>query len=189
MIPPLDRMRYAREPPSSGPSGADGRFELSGIFGPQVIMIPGLSGGWFVDSVRHGDEDITGQPREFRAGDDRPVVIVLCDRSATLFARPVDADGKPRADAQVVLIPADPRRWQGMPMYQMPLRNKDGFIEWSGQKPGDYIAAALPMQDLMRVSFELGTLEPLAKIGRRITLVEGEPLRIDLPVTALEVNR
>jgi hypothetical protein len=45
------------------------------------------------------------------------------------------------------------------------------------------------LADLTRVSREFRTLEPLAKIGRRIKLEQGEPLRIDLAVTALEVNR
>jgi hypothetical protein len=71
----------------------------------------------------------------------------------------------------------------------MAVRHKDGFFELAGQKPGEYSAAALTLTDLTRVSREFGTLEPLAKIGRRIMLEQGEPLRIDLAVTALEVNR
>ena len=189
MVPPLGRQNYSFDRPPSTSAAADGAFQMTGIFGSQLISVFGLSDGWFVDSIRHGEDDITDRPREFRAGDDRSVVIVLSDRSATLFARPVDADGKPRTDAVVVLVPVDATRWKRMPLNRMPVRHKDGFFELAGQRPGEYFAAALTMQDLTRVSREFGTLEPLAKIGRRIRLEQGEPLRIDLAVTALEADR
>jgi hypothetical protein len=189
MVPPLGRQNQSFDRPPSASPGAGGAFELTGIFGSQLVSVFGLPNGWFVDSIRHGEDDITDQPREFRADDDRSVVIVLSDRSATLFARPVDAYGKLRTDAVVVLVPVDPARWKRMPLNRMAVRHKDGFFELAGQKPGEYSAAALTLTDLTRVSREFGTLEPLAKIGRRIMLEQGEPLRIDLAVTALEVNR
>jgi hypothetical protein len=189
MVPPLGRQNHSFDRPPSASPGARGTFQMTGIFGSQLITVFGLTDGWFVDSIRHGEDDITDQPREFRAGDDRSVVIVLSDRSATLFARPVDVDGQPRRDAVVVLVPVDPTRWKRMPLNRMAVRHKDGFFELAGQKPGEYFAAALTLADLTRVSREFRTLEPLAKIGRRIKLEQGEPLRIDLAVTALEVNR
>jgi len=189
MMPPLDRMRYIQQQPAEAAARRDGTFEVRGVFGAQVIGLPNLTRGWFVASVRHGDDEIIDEPREFRPGDDRPVVIVLSDRSATLLARPTGADGEPRADAVVLALPADPKGWNVVPAYHLFGRAPDGFLELSGLKPGDYLVAAVTMQDMMRVFRELRNLEPLARAGRRMTLVAGETLRADVPVVSLEPAR
>jgi hypothetical protein len=189
MMPPLDRMRYLQQPPPAAAVARDGAFELRGVFGAQVIGVPNLTRGWFVASVRHGNDEIIDEPREFRPGDNRPVVIVLSDRSATLRARPTGADGTPRADAVVLALPADRKGWNVMPTYQLLGRDTDGFLELSGLKPGDYFVTAVTMQDMMRVLRDLRSLESLARTGGRMTLVAGETLRADVPVVSLEPAR
>lgn len=189
MMPPLDRIRYTQQQPPEAAVGRDGTFELRGVFGAQVIGVSNLTRGWFVASVRHGRDEITNEPREFRQADDLPVVIVLSDRSATLLARPTGADGKPRADAVVLAVPVDPKGWNAVPTYQLFGRDPAEFVELSGLKPGDYFVAAVSMQDMMRVLREPPSVEPLARAGRRLTLVAGETLRADVPVVSLEAAR
>ena len=189
MMPPLDRMRYIQQQPAEAAVRRDGTFEVRGVFGAQLIGVPNLTRGWFVASVRHGDDEITSEPREFRPGDDRSVVIVLSDRSATLLARPTGADGTPRADAVVLALPVERKGWNVMPTYQVFGRDPDGFLELSGLKPGGYLIAAVTMQDMMRVLRDVGSLESLARAGRRVTLVAGEALRADVPVVSLERAR
>lgn len=168
----------------------DGTFSLSRIFGPQVVTVSGLAPDWFVASVLHGGEDITDQPREFRPDDEREVVIVVSDRSAALRVRPVDADGKRRDDAFIVLIPADARRWKAPPFAPFPpTLDEHGYCQMRGRRPGEYFVAAIPTSQLHRSPWGIEPLESFARVGRRITLVDGKTLTIDLPVTPLEGRR
>jgi hypothetical protein len=182
LLPPMNRMHSAMSESPSATVARDGSFTVGGIFGPQVVAAPDLSRGWFVASVRHGDEDITAQVREFRAGDERPVTIVLSNRGARLRARATGDDGRPRPDALVVLVSADPKRWNMMPFVDMTTQDKEGFIQFESVAPGDYFVAALPIHQLSQLARSAETLEPIARAGRRITLVEGEPLTLDVPV-------
>ena len=185
LIAPLDRLRYSNYRTPSTVTGENATFTIKGIFDRRVVAIPDLPRGWFVASVHHGKEDITDQPREFRAGDDRPVVIVVSNRSATLRARPVGGDGKLAPEGYVVLVPADPRRWNAMPYFDEPSPDKEGFVTIEGRAPGDYVVTGLTIQELMGLTRKGGTLEPIARAGRRISLVEGETLTIDVPVTKI----
>jgi hypothetical protein len=183
MMPPLDRMRYANYRSPSTVLGENGTFTVKDIFGPKVVAITDLPKEWFVAAVRHGDDDITGQVREFAREDKRPVVIVLSNRSATLRARAIGPDGKLAPDGVVVVLPADPRRWNAMPYFDEPALDKEGFVTMPGRAPGDYIAAAVTLEDLMGLIAQGATLEPIARAGRRITLVEGETLTIEVPLS------
>ena len=189
MRPPLDRLRYANYRTPSTVLGENGAFTIKGIFGPQVVAIRDLPAGWFIASVRHGDDDITDQAREFRNGDDRQVVIVLSDRSATLRARPVGKDGQPAPEGFVLIVPADPKRWNGMPYFGQPSVDKEGFFTIPGRAPGDYIVTAVGINDLMGLTRRTGAIEPIARAGRLITLVEGETLTIDVPLAAVGSGR
>ncbi len=185
LAPPMDQMRHVISAPPSGAVAGDGSFTVHGIFGPQVIAMPELRSGWFVASVRHGDEDITGRVREFRPGDDRPVTVVLSNRGAKLRARAVGVDGKPRIDALVMVIPTDPTRWNVMPASDITAQDKEGFLNFESIAPGDYYVAAVPLSSLVRMTLAGGTLEPIARAGQKITFVEDQSLTLDVPVMSL----
>lgn len=185
---PLSPVRYVLNAPTEAKVARDGTFQLTGLFGPLVIGLPDAPAGWFVASVRHGDDDITEQPREFRAGDERPLVITLSDRAATLRVRPVDGDGKPRLDAQVLLFPADPRRWGAVSPRTVGYR-PDGFVDLKAQKPGEYLVVAVSIADLLGRLLRSETIESLARLGRPVTLVEGARLAMDLPISKPGADR
>jgi hypothetical protein len=69
-----------------------------------------------------------------------------------------------------------------MPYFDEPALDKEGFVTMPGRAPGDYIVAAVTLEDLMGLIAQGATLEPIARAGRRITLVEGEKLTIEVPL-------
>ena len=177
--PPLALMQLAGGPPPEAKVAADGSFTLNGLFGPTVLNASSATEGWFVKSIHHGGEDITDVTREFAAGDDRRVTVTLSDRTATLVVRPVDSEGKPRPDGVVLLLPADPAKWN---THWTTLSFPRAGGGEQRTRPGDYLVVAV---SIVERSMQTGpaAMERLAKLGRRITLVEGERLEIDLPVT------
>jgi protocatechuate 3,4-dioxygenase beta subunit len=179
---------YAWRQPSSAPVRGDGTFELHQLFGAQIIDVPRLAGGWYVRSVRHDDEDITGEPREYRAGDTRPIEIVLSDRTGSVSARVTDMEGQPVLKADVLLIPADPKHWRRPPL-RATMRAANGTQMLRGVPPADYIALAIRPVVLARLMKTLTTLEPLARGGQRITVTEGAETKIELKVATLEETR
>ena len=179
---PLPSDRDTRRPPFAAVNSA-GAFEMRGVLGPQALTVTGLSGTWFVASMRQGNEDIHDRPRNF-AQDDRPVVIVLSDRAPAVRARPLDRDGKPHAAAMVVAIPADPARWHVAPVMSTIRRDLEGYQQLAGIAPGDYYLTAITLADLTAWSRSATTLESLARIGRRVTLSEEQPLVLDLVVAS-----
>jgi hypothetical protein len=184
-LPALSSIYTSAPSPPSTTVSQDGAFELRGLIGTRTIDVTGLTGKWFVASVRQGDDDIRARVRDFTT-DDRPVVIVLSDRTAEVRARPIDEDGKPQTTAVVVAVTSDRSRWDVMPLGRMPVWDPDGYQHLTGLAPGEYFLAAVPASTIRTWWRRATSLEALARIGRRVTLVEGEPLVIDLPVARLE---
>ena len=184
-VPPPALRQFAGGPPAEAKVAADGSFTLNGLFGPTILNASSGADGWFVKSIHHGDEDITDVSREFQPGDDRRVIVTLSDRTATLVVRPVDAEGKPRPDGVVLLLPADPAKWTTA-WTAVPFPRAGGGEQRT--RPGDYLVVAVSIVDR---SMQAGppAMERLAKLGRRITLVEGERLEIDLPVSDMGGGR
>lgn len=184
-LPALSSIYTSAPSPPSTIVSQDGAFELRGLTGTRTIDVTGLTGKWFVASVRQGDDDIRARVRDFTT-DDRPVVIVLSDRTAEVRARAIDEEGKPQTNSVVVAVPSDPSRWEVMPLGRMPVRDPDGYQHLTGLAPGEYFLAAIPASTMRTWWRRATSLEALARVGRRVTLVEGEPLVIDLPVARLE---
>ena len=184
-LPPLAMMQLAGGPPAEAKVAADGSFTLNGIFGPTVLTASSATDGWFVKSIHHGDEDITDVSREFAAGDERRVTVTLSDRTATLVVRPVDTEGKPRPDGVVVLLPADPAKWNNyLDGLTLSARWRRGTTNATGRLP--VVAVSIVDRSMQTGA---AAMERFARLGRRITLVEGERLEIDLPVSDMGGGR
>jgi Carboxypeptidase regulatory-like domain len=107
------RQPYASRPPI-GAVGADLRFTLDRLFGPNILGVQNAPDGWIVKTIRYKGADITDVPTVFAPGSDpRALEIVLTNQAAVVAARVVDAGGQPRTDAVVVLFPTDRSKWTG----------------------------------------------------------------------------
>ena len=186
-LQPLDVRDFS--PEVSAMAEVDGAFTLNRLSARLIIAVQNLPRGWVVEAVKYGGEDITDRAREFRHGDTRRIEVVLTDRTAELHARPVDADGKLRSDAIVMLLRPEPERWAAANLWGSPTRSKDGVFEFT-RAAGEYLVLALPLQDALRAMNEGGrTLAALAERARRVTLTHGTPLTIDVTVTRIDADR
>jgi hypothetical protein len=175
-------------PPPEAAVNADGGFRLNGIIGARTVTMAYLAPGWFIDTVRHGDEDITGLPHEFRVSDDRAIEIVLSDRSAVARLRAVDTEGRAVDNAMLIVFPADSRHWN-VRLLRTSAVSRAGIGEFKGQRPGAYLALALTERDLARFWRDRLAVDALARLARPITLRESEDSVIDVPLRALEAIR
>ena len=160
-------------------------FELTDLFGPQIVSVSGQPRGWVVRSVKYRDEDVTDVAVEFKTNSDpRTLEIVLTRQSALVSGRVLDAAGKATQEAVVVLLAADPskRRSIGRAVSMATLK-AEGTFSLAPVRAGEYIIVALSGNAMMSLAFEdPEKLERAASLGDRIVLVENEKREIDLRV-------
>ena len=171
---------------SRGPAitvGRDHRFEATGIFGPSVLRVSGLPGGWIVKSIRYRGTDVTNVPTEFRTGPDE-LEILLTRRVATLSGRVVDGLGNVVQAGRVVLAPADPAQWRAGSIRNSVRVSSNGRFTFRPMAAGEYLVVALSEGD----HDALGDNPPYASIASladRITLNEHERRTLDVRMAAV----
>lgn len=85
----------------------DWTFEAKGLAGPRLFRIgQGLPSGWMLQSVFHGQTDITDAPLDVTADLDG-VTITLTKRPAGMTGSIRDDAGKPVTDCTIVVFPDD----------------------------------------------------------------------------------
>ena len=158
----------------------DRLFTLSGVYGRRTLEIRNVPRGWFVKSIRYGDEEVIDTAVEFKdGGPSQTMDILLSNRGATIEGRVLDEGGKPVASAVVLMFRADggatPRTaaavgnvTSGRPFRLGPVR------------PGNYrvIAISTSTEPLQEGDWVL--IEKLIAAGERITLSDFEARTLDL---------
>ena len=181
VLPAFDRMRFSDDLSVTN-LASDGTFTLDRVSGPGAVRVSALPRGWFVHSVRYGEQDITNRLTVFAHDDPRMVQVLVSDRGATLSVRPVDAQGATVSSAQVLLIPADPERQKTIAGWGEPLKRGDGTAEFSGCRPGEYLLLAISAAEWARLWNVHASLKPFIDGAQRVTLAEGADVRMDLKV-------
>jgi hypothetical protein len=160
-------------------------FELTDLFGPQIVSVSGQPRGWVVRSVKYRDEDVTDVAVEFKTNSDpRTLEIVLTRQSALVSGRVLDDAGKAMQEGVVALLAGDPskRRSIGRAVSTATLK-AEGTFSLAAVRAGEYIIVALSGNAIMHVVMEEPEkLERAASLGERIVLVENEKREIDLRV-------
>jgi Carboxypeptidase regulatory-like domain len=191
-----ESIRVAATPPatvgriSSGPSPtaevrADSTFELTGLFGPQIITIAGQPREWIVKSVTYRGDDVTDVPIEFKTRTDPAALeITMTKRGAIVSGRLLDAAGNGTEAGYVLLISADPaRRRSGFGIVATATPKTDGAFTLGPVRHGEYVVLAASGEAMMHLSYPDGeSLERLVHEGERIVLVENEKRSIDVRV-------
>lgn len=179
--------RMVSGPPASASVRDDLTFELSGLFGPQLLAVSGAPRGWIVKTIRYGGNDIMDVPTQFKdASDPQALEIVLSNRGAVVSGLVLEGSGKPSAGSRVVMFPVESARWR-TPMSTPVSSSKDGSFTLSPYRAGDYLIVAVPSSSSV---FDYGGPDQdgfaaLSKVADRISLVENERRTIELRVVAL----
>jgi hypothetical protein len=174
-----------RSPPNGrGPEGLavheDGRFYLTGLYGPMRLTYPALP-GWYLKSVTIGGVDVTDTPFDFAFGDEifSDAEIVLSNAGATIAGSIEDAPGKRATTFTVVTFSVSRTDWFSGSRHIKRAAGANGSFEVSGLPPGEYFVAAvsaLPRGDLESPE----TLDALVPYATRVTAREGQVHTIDL---------
>ena len=168
-------------PPPSSIVDDNLKFQLPGIYRlPLVVGVRGLPEGWIVRAIRFGGRDITGVATDL--GDpstDGPLEITLTKRVAKGTIRVTDERGDPVRSCRVVILPADPARWEGAPWWNENVSAADGTLQLPALFPGEYLVAALEGSDFM-LTTQPGGIDRIGKAATKIKLNQGDNPRFEV---------
>ena len=166
----------------------DWTFEIKGLAGLRLFRFSqGLPPGWMIQSVFHGQTDITDKPLEVTEDLER-VLIILTNRPARISGSVMDDRGRPATGCAVVIFPDDAAL--GPPASTRYLRSlrpaDDGKFKTENLPAATYLVVAIE-------SLEPGDendpelLEQLRAVATRITLGWGDAK--DLPLKLARFDR
>ena len=174
-----------RSPPNGrGPEGLavhdDGRFYLTGLYGPMRLTYPSLP-GWYLKSMTIGGVDVTDTPFDFGFGDDvfPEAEIVVSNAGASITGTIEDASGKRPPTVILVTFSVNRTNWFMGSRHIKRATGVNGSFEVSGLPPGEYFVAAvdaLPSSDWQSPE----TLDTLVPRATRVTVREGQVRTVDL---------
>lgn len=166
----------------------DWTFEAKGLAGPRLFRFgQGLPTGWMIQSVFHGQTDVTDKPLDV-SEDIEGVIITLTKRPVVISGSVADDRGKPVTDCSVVIFPDDAALWPpASTRYLRAVRPADDGKYSSGNLPAaTYLVVAID-------SLEPGDendpelLEQLRALATRTALGWGDAK--DLPLKLAKFDR
>jgi hypothetical protein len=161
----------------------DGTFEIRSVTGARRLEVRPPA-GWTLKSVRRGNVDLTDAVMNFDNGDITGVEVLLTNRFTDAAITVRDQSGRLTSDATVVLFAEDRAKWSNPSRNIAALRpNQHGRFLAHGLPPGRYFAVALEYLETGEET-NPATLDTLQSSAKRITLADGEPLALELPLTA-----
>jgi hypothetical protein len=125
---------YSAQPDASQPGGAFVARQLPpDVYRVRVESLPNV----YVKSARYGDTDILDSGLQLNSAPAGPVEITISLSAGVITGTAVGRDGKPAANATVVLVPEQSRRRHSL-LYRNVSSAADGAFRISGIVPGNY---------------------------------------------------
>jgi len=122
----------------------DWTFEVKAMSGLRVVFANARP-NWVLKRVTLGGQDVTDTPLDLREHDVNDVEILLTTKTTTVTGTVTDADGKPAADAHVIVFINDDTKWTMGSRYVAYTRpSPQGIITVKGLPAGSYLAVAVP---------------------------------------------
>ncbi len=179
-----DQMNFG--PSSDGRVKADGSFTLSNVNpGHFSVMVFGQTEGYFVRSVRMGDEDVLDSGLDVTSGSGGPIAIVLSPGAGQVEGTVIDAQQQPAQSATVVLAPKDGRRRAEMWYYKTTTTDQYGRFTLKNLDPGDYKLFA--WEEIESGAYmDPDFMKPVEEKGESITLRKDTKESVQLKVIPAE---
>jgi hypothetical protein len=173
------------EPGRVAVEARDGRFATVAP-GGRFIARPYEIGGWFVQSVRLGDTDITDRPFDLQA-DTTSLVVTYADMPAKVSGVVRDTRGAIRPGAVVLAFPVDQERWSGYGpdsrLLKSAVTSHTGAYAFENLPAGEYYLVAVDEAAAADGWRDPKILERLA--GQATKLVVSATATIDLTLKAV----
>jgi len=178
-----------RSPPDGrGPDGLavhdDGRFYLTGLFGPMRLTYPAPS-GWYLKAVTIGGVDVTDQTFDFGFTEETfaNAEVVLSNAGARISGSVADAARRRATEFVVLAFSTNRGNWYtGSRHLKRAVTGESGSFDVDGLPPGEYFVAAidaLPRGDWQSPD----ALDVLVQRAERVTLTEGQERTMTLALT------
>jgi hypothetical protein len=163
--------------PVSSTIAADGSFQVTAIregeYRAQMsVNIP----GFYVKSIKYGDEDILGRTFKVTAGASGAVEVVLKAGTQTLAGTVTDGQSRPVPGIAVVLIPAQRER---LDLFRNTHTDQAGKFTLTDLAPGEYKVfswEAVETNAYMGPDF----LQPYEHLGKAIAVAESSNSSVDV---------
>lgn len=178
-----------RSPPDGrGPEGLavhdDGRFYLTGLYGPMRLTYPAPA-GWYLKSVTIGGLDVTDGTFDFGFADDTfsGAEVVLSNAGARISGSVTGAADKRATEFVVIAFSTSRTNWfSGSRHLKRAVTGANGSFDVEGLPPGEYYVAALaglPQGDWQSPD----ALDVVVQRAERVTLGEGQRRTMTLQLT------
>jgi protocatechuate 3,4-dioxygenase beta subunit len=168
---------------------AGGEFTTQGLPpGRYFAQLPNrfsTNPGWYFESAKLGDQDLTIVPVALDSQNVGNIVITFSDRRSDLAGVVRDAAGRPAATAAVLAFPADYEAWirNGFSSFGARVERvaQSGSYSIGAIKPGDYIVAAIADEALATWP-EAAAVRRIAAQATRVSIARGDMKVQDLVV-------
>jgi hypothetical protein len=128
---------------SASIDSATGAFRLERLApGRYYVGMRNLPEGAYIQSVRHGGQDVTRTPADLRFGAGRQILVVLGAKGGEVRALVRDREGAPLPRIQVALWPETPDFGSPFSGVRVTLTDESGAVRFSGLRPEKYRLAA-----------------------------------------------
>jgi protocatechuate 3,4-dioxygenase beta subunit len=166
------------------PVRPDGTFQLSGVFGPQLLRFVGRMSGWAVKQILAAGSDVTDSFVAIGAAQSlKDVQIVMTDQVTKLSGTSTDRRGNPQSSGAVVVFSDDPQKWTTLlTRYVQTARPaRDGTFSLTSLPPGGYYVAAVATLP-EGASFDPDFLEPLSHDAKHVILNDAQAVNVAVHV-------
>lgn len=156
-----------------------GRFQLNGFEpGKYRVVVRDSPAGWMFKSAMLNGVDVSETPFDLTR-DSEEIVLTFTNRWSGISGVVHGAEAETNA-AIVLVFPTNSQSWESCPRRcRGASTNQQGKFGFGSLAPGDYYVVAVP-EDQSDGWRDAKTLDSLARVATRVTILDGEHKTIDL---------
>ena len=174
-------------PTPNGTLKEDGSFDLDNVSPDRYnLFFPGLPEGFYVKSIRFGDNDALASGLDLTSGGSAPVEVVLSPRAGEVTGVVQNPKTQqPAPAATVVLIPKEDGRRDQQTYYRTATTDQTGAFTLKSVPPGEYKAYA--WEDIDAGAYlDPDFVKPFESASDAVSVPEGGHLALQLTLIPAE---
>ncbi len=158
---------------------ADGTFTLSNVYaGKHEIQVYFSPTAGYLESIRHGDQDITGQDVDIT---NEGTLRIRLDGNGGTVTGSVTSEGKPASGGIILVVPVK-KELRNFLLMKMGNTDQDATFSVSQIAPGDYLVMALDSFDSALLQDE-ARMQELERKAKKISVKKGTAESVNLEMS------